>query len=236
MNPSLTNIRMPARLEGVWLSGYLNRELAAEEAAWFEGYIIDKPDLLAALECDNALRDAIAATGTGRNQSEAQTTAAPQSVAKVESRRGRVRQPAWLSVAASLAAGVLIGSLGFRMFLYDQSKSIHPQEKAAIPIPSRVVFDSPRSGGQEVAMEKTIDGSPILVEIAIPASESINLVRAGGATTKMTRNKGFVSFVLDLDEVRNGQPIFLQHWDEGKETWTVCSLKEPASCQSVVVY
>ena len=48
-------------LEQAWLMRYLDRQLGADEQAWFEGYLLDKPELLDQVEADTALRDAVAA-------------------------------------------------------------------------------------------------------------------------------------------------------------------------------
>ncbi|SDE07738.1 hypothetical protein [Aquimonas voraii] len=54
------------RLEQAWLQRYLERELAPDEQAWFEAYLLTRPHLLAALEADSALRAVLAAPAAGR--------------------------------------------------------------------------------------------------------------------------------------------------------------------------
>jgi hypothetical protein len=50
-----------------WLVRYLDRQLASKESAWFESYAMDKPVLLAKIEADTRLRDALAADATARH-------------------------------------------------------------------------------------------------------------------------------------------------------------------------
>jgi hypothetical protein len=57
----MTPTRMTAWLEQAWLTRYLDRQLGSEETAWFEAYVLDKPELLATIEIDTSLRDALAA-------------------------------------------------------------------------------------------------------------------------------------------------------------------------------
>lgn len=60
MNPMNTSARMAAWLESAWLARYLDRQLSDDEAAWFEGYLMDKEQLVRALEADDHLRKALA--------------------------------------------------------------------------------------------------------------------------------------------------------------------------------
>ncbi|HSC12124.1 MAG TPA: hypothetical protein VLC97_14210, partial [Rhodanobacteraceae bacterium] len=67
MTPTTTPTRMTAWLEQAWMVRYLDRQLASEEANWFEAYALDKPDLLAMIEADTRLRDALAADASIRH-------------------------------------------------------------------------------------------------------------------------------------------------------------------------
>lgn len=64
MAPTMTPTRMSAWLDQVWLIRYLDRQLAGEEAQWFEVYAMDRPTLLATIEADTRLRDALAAAAS----------------------------------------------------------------------------------------------------------------------------------------------------------------------------
>lgn len=67
MAPTTTPTRMSAWLEQAWLIRYLDRQLAGEEARWFEAYATDRPELLATIEADTRLRDALAAAASIRH-------------------------------------------------------------------------------------------------------------------------------------------------------------------------
>lgn len=67
MAPTTTPTRMSAWLEQAWLIQYLDRQLAEEEAQWFESYAMDRPELLATIEADTRLRDALAAAASTRH-------------------------------------------------------------------------------------------------------------------------------------------------------------------------
>ena len=68
MAPTTTPTRMSAWLEQAWLIQYLDRLLAGEEAQWFEAYAMDRPELLATIEADTRLRDALAAAASIRHK------------------------------------------------------------------------------------------------------------------------------------------------------------------------
>jgi hypothetical protein len=65
--PTTTPTRMSAWLEQAWLIQYLDRQLAGEEAQWFEAYAMERRELLATIEADTRLRDALAAAASIRH-------------------------------------------------------------------------------------------------------------------------------------------------------------------------
>ena len=67
MAPTTTPTRMSAWLEQAWLIQYLDRQLAGEEAQWFETYAMERQELLATIEADTRLRDALAAAASIRH-------------------------------------------------------------------------------------------------------------------------------------------------------------------------
>ena len=67
MAPTTTPTRMSAWLEQAWLIRYLDRQLAGEEAQWFESYAMERRELLATIEADTRLRDALAAAASIRH-------------------------------------------------------------------------------------------------------------------------------------------------------------------------
>jgi hypothetical protein len=67
MTPTTSPARMNAWLEQAWLTRYLDRQLASDEATWFEAYALDKPELLAMIDADTRFRDALADDPTMRH-------------------------------------------------------------------------------------------------------------------------------------------------------------------------
>jgi hypothetical protein len=65
--PTTTPTRMSAWLEQAWLVQYLDRQLAGKEAQWFETYAMERRKLLATIEADTRLRDALAAAASTRH-------------------------------------------------------------------------------------------------------------------------------------------------------------------------
>ena len=68
MAPTMTPTRMRAWLEQAWLIQYLDRQLAAEEATWFEAYAMDRPELLRTIDADTRLRAALVAAASTRHK------------------------------------------------------------------------------------------------------------------------------------------------------------------------
>jgi hypothetical protein len=68
MTPTTSPTRMNAWLELAWLTRYLDRQLASDEATWFEAYVLDKPELLAMIDADTRFRDALADDPTMRHR------------------------------------------------------------------------------------------------------------------------------------------------------------------------
>ena len=167
MIPNDPSVRMAAWLESAWLARYLERELSSDEAAWFEGYLLDKEDLLAMVEADTHLRDALAAgPATWRSSTRSvpqggalgaprargapgggqpaailrSSRAAGTDGATSTPSRSRPRQPLRaFALAASLLVGVGLG--------WFSTHATAPGAPALIPSPTRMVFDTMRGGG-----------------------------------------------------------------------------------------
>ncbi len=57
---------MAAQIERRWLQRYLDRQLDADQSAWFEAYLFGRPPLLRLAEIDTLMRDAAARYGAWR--------------------------------------------------------------------------------------------------------------------------------------------------------------------------
>lgn len=158
MTPIPAKPRMAAWLESAWLARYLDCQLDGEGLAWFEAYLLDKPELLDVVEADTALRDALAMrTMAGR----------PPSAGKREDAtapaRGARHLPSWLRLAAAAVFGIGIGMFVTYAWLPGGRSWL-------VANPGRIVFDTMRGVVPERRHEEPGDpASPIvLLEVAIP--------------------------------------------------------------------
>ena len=168
---------MSGWLEQAWLARYLDRQLQSNEVAWFEAYVLDKPELLAMIDADTHLRDAVSSTlapvhaDTAQGYSAGGASSATDAAANPESLSGNKRvRPfphrtplrSWLAVAAALALGLGIGGIGVRSLAPDRSDDV-------VGSPTRIVYDTLRG---EVASPHIENGdsqsSDVLVEVAVP--------------------------------------------------------------------
>ncbi len=149
--------RLKPWLERAWMDRYLDRSLDEEDAAWFETYLLERPELQAELAADLDLRD-----GLARINTEAPLDGAPPAANDAERDPPPVRRrwtPVW-AAAASLVLGFGIAQL------------IPTREAAGVmPNPSRLVVDVSR-GGRPLAPAPASTGSPdlLIVDFMVPAA------------------------------------------------------------------
>ncbi len=184
MIPRNDNERMSAWLERAWLQNYLERGLDDEESAWFEAYVLDKPELLQAIETDTDLRDGLAVVAA--EQSSFAT-------AGVDSRPRSSSMPRWLALAAMLVVGIGVG-------LFVPRTATDP----GMPLtanPARVVYDTMRGTAAEPQFERAAlqAADVLLVEVAVPpAASEIELRIAGDAPRQLRMSAdAFVSFLIE---------------------------------------
>lgn len=171
--------RMAAWLESAWLARYLERQLDGEELAWFEAYLLDKPELLGMVEADNALRDGLTVTQGGHSS--------------IPAARRKVRG-AELGMAAALFAGIGVG-----WFADHASVEGFPE---VIPNPPRIVLDTER--GQSVAPQIENAGTKAayrLIEVSVPLGSSDARIRLSNGKQYPVRISpdSFVSFLVAAD-------------------------------------
>lgn len=197
-----TDTPMPAWLEDAWLSRYLDRQLSAEEVEWFEVYALDKPDLLARIESDLDLRDALDAAAAD-GALTASTVDAPGTVPRGASRGRRPRSAAvWLARAASLAAAA---GLGWIAASWAPGSGLGPIGESSVIIadPTRVVFDTLRGESQGPLVFNAGSRSPLmLIEVGLPPDAvDVQVLRPSRAPlTLSVSSEGFVSFLLPRSE------------------------------------
>lgn len=197
MNTPADFLPMPEWLEQAWLERFLDRELAPSEQAWFEAYVLDKPELLERIEADSAVRavvhaDAAAfAAGAGDNPATATPIDLP--------RGGRAtRRPprAYWPMAACFVLG-----LGFGGLLLQSLDGGGPVGTLAAP--SRLVYDSLRGsyGGPRVDPGDAASAL-VIVDVALPIGSTLE------------------SAEIELGDARRALPL-APISAEGFATWTV---------------
>lgn len=215
MTPGATT-RMAGWLESAWLARYLDRQLEGEELAWFEAYLLDKPELLAMVEADNGVRDAVAAGAI-------QPASGPfAGVADTQARGMRARMPndanrgagtTRLAWAAMLALGLGVGWLGHGLL----------REDAAVPgvvtNPMRMVFDTMRGAAEPPIVERAGgNSSHVLIEVAIPANaQQVQLLLGDEPPRALVPSAdGFASFLVAREVMRNRQPAKVRYLFDGR--------------------
>lgn len=245
MTPTMTPTRMTAWLEQVWTVRYLDRQLTGEEATWFEAYALDKPDLLAMIEADTRLRDALAADASMRHKDRSidresrqggATGDAPRGVGEAtpiahaqespEARASRNRPaPAWLAMAATLVLGLGLGWVGTRS---SAPRNAVPRLVAS---PTRIIYDTMRGEPTAPRVEHADSNSPyVLVELAVPpGAENITLKMGDAPEQKLTPSPdGFVSFLVDRDAVVRGSKASVRYSRSGNAATQTIDLSPPA--------
>ncbi len=152
---------LPHWLERAWMQRYLDGELTPDELAAFEAYLLDRPHLVAELEADNLLRDAIAANPAFLLEARG-TDVLPGAKGPGENEpRNSYRLPvAWLSMAAGLVLGVGLAWLG----------SSNPGPV----VPPRIIYDTLRGELAAPREEPGDSHSPIrLYELPVPPGATI---------------------------------------------------------------
>lgn len=156
-------------LEQAWLQRYLERELAPDEQAWFETYLLTRPHLLAALEADSALRAVLAAPAAG--QLFAATAPEPTEPAPPEPATSALpgRRPgALLALAASF-----IGGIGLASLLLPATRPA-ADAPPGIEAPARLSFDPLRlRPGDLHEAPGDPRASHVVVDIVLPAGSRI---------------------------------------------------------------
>lgn len=156
--------RLAAWLETAWLERYLDRQLSAEEVAWFETYAIDKPDLLEKIDADSDLRDAMHSEKAVDDGITVHGNVSLLHPKGSKRRFGRSSGLALLGLAASCLLGVGIS----RMLGSDE----HGQ--SLIVSPDRIFVDLMRDADtskrdKEILSDEGKQSDYVQIEAALPA-------------------------------------------------------------------
>ncbi|HEY6942198.1 hypothetical protein [Dokdonella sp.] len=172
---------MAAWLESAWLARYLDRQLEGEELAWFEAYLLDKPELVEAVEVDAGLRNSLSVDrALFRPQ---RSRRALEGLRKIS-----------ISVTASLVLGASAG-----WFARGVGDGDAP---AIMPNPARMLFDTFRGLSVVPELDESDPQSPfVLIEVSVPP-EARQVVLIAGEQSPMRlvgSSDGFVSFLVRRD-------------------------------------
>jgi hypothetical protein len=254
--PTMTPTRMTAWLEQAWLIRYLDRQLAGEEADWFEAYALDKPELLAMIEVDTRLRDALAADATMRHTERSVADEGRQGGAAAQSAVDRLRgqaleasanehpppRPAVPAANESMrrhkplrslplwlatAASLLIGvGLGAGWVATRAPSDAVP---AVIASPTRIIYDTMRGTETLPRIEHADSTSPFaLIEVAVPpGAENITLNMTGTpAQVLSAAPDGFVSFIVNKHAFAGSADTRVDYDLRGRRTQLPIRLRE----------
>lgn len=197
--------RSSAWLERAWLARYLERELTEQEAARFEAYVLDKPDLLREIEADTMVRDAIASAGSQVRQGLPSAT----SVASAETRR-RGRQ--WLPLAASLVIGIGAGAMWRLIGTATEDDTVQAS-------PTRVVFDSLRGEATKPRWEQAKGGSrDVIVDVAVaPDATKITATLPDGRAVELHASAdGFATFIAPRALMAGKKVVLIMQTADGR--------------------
>jgi len=227
--------RMKSWLESAWLARYLDRQLSSEETTWFESYALDKPELLAAIEADTGLRDALASDSTplrvrdaaggyavaaradlGAAQVQPAGTDDESPVMIGPGRAGSSRSApvAWMGLAASLLIGLGTGWFG--------NATLAPRDvaPALVANPTRIIFDTLRGEVSAPRIEHADSASPfVLVEVAVPPGAEHITLKLGDAPAQALNPTpdGFVNFFVRRKKLAGSGNAYIEYTMLGKE-------------------
>lgn len=203
--------RLATWLEQTWLACYLDRQLTKDEAAWFEAYVMNKPELLAAIDVDSTLRDSLAADpqlDTGFRVDPAVVSAKDDQLGRrlsgqvlpaAAKKRSRLARPAG-AILVSLLVGFAVGWFTHRYPLLETTSD------GVLASPTRIVFDQIQAGSIRPRVEHINRALAYdLVQIALPpGAEKVSLKLGAGQTRELQAGPdGLVSFLLDHDALKD---------------------------------
>ena len=191
--------------EQIWLERYLDGDLEEEEVAWFEAYMLDKPNLLRAVDADTALREALAAADLSVTVG---STPDDSASAPATAHRFLTR------LAPALAASIVFALAGW--FGHDHLSGSTDQD--VISAPTRVVFDTMRGADVSGRIESpTASVGWVIMDIAVPSdANNPQLVFETGERIDLKAGPdGFATVLLSPDSAGIHDRARLSYMQEG---------------------
>ena len=216
MTPTPT--RMAQWLESAWLARYLERQLNEEESVWFEGYVLDKPELLAAIDADSRLRDALDAeqrAGTGWQ-------GAPPPTTRIEPAARPAAPLRWGAIAASLIIGFGSAALILRPHNPASDSGVIGSSGHVFIDLQRGIDISPKSapnGENKNSADGNIGGSDyIVLDVAVPqGSTNVRLLIDHREVSSIGSAKdGDATFVLQRALIASRPAVQVSFESEGR--------------------
>lgn len=219
MTDTETPKRLADWLEQAWLARYLDRQLSEAEEEWFEAYVLDKPQLVAALDADSDLRDGmvlvVARTGSARAVDAKPSDAAPPGVQSSEpdsvvplSPSRRSTRPPWLAWA--MAASV---SLGVGWLLGQAGRESMPDVMGS---PTRIFYDVTRSESAEpIVFQGSPDSPWVLLEVGLGGVDRRAELWVAGvlANVSPASEEGVASFLFDFEALASAETVSIRVLD-----------------------
>ena len=195
-------------LEEAWIGRYLGRELADEERAWFETYLLDKPHLLDRWATELDLRDGIdlaeRQAGAAR-AAPAGVATPPTPITRGHARPARRRLWRAPALAASVAIAFGTGFLANGLFRAERTDTV-------IADPTRIVVDVSRGGASAANVDNAASASEyVLIDALVPADASYVAVRGPGLPDRVlsVSNDGVATLLLRRSELGRIGPLTL---------------------------
>jgi len=255
MTPTTLPARMNAWLEQAWLTRYLDRQLASDEATWFEAYALDKPELLAMIDADTRFRDALADDPSMRQMERSVAGESRQSGAIAHGDAAReahdpsrddqptaVTQPTGtisidLHPASrtrritqpprwfALAATLLAGVGVGGIGIQSLSPSSSAPEIVANP--TRIIYDTMRGEVTPPRIEHGDSRSQyVLVEVAVPPGAEHIVLNMDGLQQPVTvSSEGFVTFLAARKNLAAGTAASITYARRGSSDVTTLQLQ-----------
>lgn len=198
--------RMAPWLEQAWMERYLGRELADDERAWFETYLLDKPHLLDRWATDLDLRDGIDLAEQQAGAARVGVVATPpMPITRGHVRPARRRLWHAPALAASVAVAFGTGFLANGLFRAERSDTL-------IADPTRIVFDVSRGSAPAANVDNARSASEyVVIDALVPADASYVAVRGPGMPERAlsVSKDGVATLLLRRSELGRIGPLTL---------------------------
>lgn len=201
MSDSANRGAMPPWLEDAWLRRYLARELAPDETEWFETYVMQRPHLVAQIDTDSDLRDALHALGGDAARGAVrELEAAPARAVQTPARTG-------LRGTYAQAAGIAVALIGGLIGGAALTRGPPGSDGGVASIGARLRIEPTRGVAAPTDRRVLATGDLALIEVSVPeAATRFRVVTARGEAP-VERVGRRVMFVIDRKAASAGATL-----------------------------